>query len=361
MKKHLLLLVCLFSVVISLAQDKIYTRSQNNPIVGEVTEVGLAEVKYKPVDNPLPIVTLDRNEVIKIVYKNGQVLNLNDGVQDKIYTKLQKNPIEGEVTEISVNEVKYKPLGRPFPVVTIDKQDVIKVVYKNGQVFMISNPLQDYTVYQDQHKWNLKLNLLSPLLGHTQLFLERSKKPGRSIEYELNLIGLGKDQALQNDFLSGDVKYEARGAGVGIGLKFLRLPDYVNGQVRLRHIMQGSYIKPAISLDVYSRNFIASRQGGGFVTERKTVFAIHPHITFGRQWIMDNTVSIELYGLVGYAIDNVRANEKSLVDDTGQFPTYIPNLPFNGFGYTRFQKDDFGLTLGLGLRIGFLFDWKKEK
>src|SRR5215218_1688553 len=94
--------------------------------------------------------------------------------QDKIFTTTQKAPIEGEVTEISVNEIKYKPTGRPFPVTTLDKQDVVKIVYGNGEVFMVNNPLKDFTVYAGQRRWNAKLDLLSPLLGYTNLYLEHS-------------------------------------------------------------------------------------------------------------------------------------------------------------------------------------------
>jgi hypothetical protein len=276
--------------------------------------------------------------------------------QDKIYTKMQEQPIEGEVIEVSVNEVKYKPVDRPLPIITIDKQDVIKIVYKNGQVMMINNPLKDYSVYSDQHKWNLKVSLLSPLVGHTQFFLERSMKPGRSIEYELNIIGLGKNQRMYDEFYTGRHKLDAMGAGVGIGLKLLRLPDYVNGQVRLRHIMQGSYIKPAISLNVYGRNF-ADYDGG---TERKLVYAVNPNITLGKQWILDNTVSIDIYATLGYSFDNVRANQKEVLNDAGVVVDFQDNVPFNGFGYTRFGSSDFGLSLGAGIRVGYLFDFKKK-
>jgi hypothetical protein len=285
--------------------------------------------------------------------------------QDKIYTTTQKAPIEGEVTEISVAEIKYKPTGRPFPVTTLDKQDVVKIVYANGEVFMVNNPLKDFAVYGDQRRWNAKLDLFSPLLGYTNLFLEHSVKPGRSIEYQLDLIGLGKDQYINYPNYNGtsypDAKFGARGIGLGYGIKFLRLPDYVNGQVRLRHILQGSYLKPAISAAYYSRNFIGSDLFGVPTLQRKPVFDINPNITFGRQFILDNTISLELYGTIGYSVDNVRATDKSVQNDrTG--PTYISDdsSPFNAFGYTRFSSGDFGLTLNGGIRVGYLFNVKKK-
>src|SRR5215216_5552115 len=123
--------------------------------------------------------------------------------QDKIHTTTQKAPIEGEVIEVTVSEVKYKPTGRPFPVVSLDKQDIVKIVYGNGEVFMINNPLKDFTVYNGQKKWNAKIDLFSPMLGYTNLYLEHSVKPGRSVEYQLNLIGLGKNQYLNYSGYNG--------------------------------------------------------------------------------------------------------------------------------------------------------------
>lgn len=287
--------------------------------------------------------------------------------QDKIFTAMQKAPIEGEVVEISLNEIRYKPTGRPNPIVSIDKQDVVKIVYGNGEVFMINNPLKDYGIYSGQHKWNAKIDLLSPILGCTNLYLEHSLKPGRSIEYQLNLIGVGKNQHLYTEYYPNgskqDIYFDAKGAGIGIGLKFLRLPDYVNGQVRLRHILQGSYMKPAITLSYYTRNFIGDDSGYA-KAESKPVFAINPHITFGRQFIMDNSVSIEIYASVGFSIDNVRKQQEEVRNDAmNPFPNYYYDdyEPFNGFGYTRFSSGNMGLTLGAGIRVGYLFDFKKPE
>jgi hypothetical protein len=285
--------------------------------------------------------------------------------QDKIFTTTQKAPIEGQVTEINVTEIKYKPTGRPFPVTTLDKQDVIKIVYANGEVFMINNPLKDFAVYNGQRRWNAKIDLLSPLLGYTNLFLEHSVRPGRSAEYQLNLIGLGKNQNLGYvnyvNFNSEQVKFDAKGIGLGYGVKFLRLPDYVNGQIRLRHILQGSYIKPAISASYYSRNFLGWDSLFGYnTTVRKSVFAINPSITVGRQFILDNTISLEFYGTVGYSFDNVRSQEREARNDRMQPSYFLDNEPFNAFGYTRFSSGDFGLSLNAGLRVGYLFDMKKK-
>jgi hypothetical protein len=286
--------------------------------------------------------------------------------QDKIYTTTQKAPIVCEVVEISVNEIKYHPVGRPVPIVSIDKQDVIRIVYASGEVFMVSNPLEDFSVYKSQKRWNAKLALLSPLLGHTQLFLEHSRKPGRSLEYELNLIGLGKSLPLGYAYDPGTgneiLRYaDARGIGLGIGMKYLRLPDYVNGQVRLRHILQGAYIKPSISVAYYQRNFDSrDNSGAPFTTVRKPVYSAVAGITAGKQWILDNSFSLEFYSSVGFGADNVRSTAKKARNDVGQPLFRYDNEPFLNYGGTRFSRGDFGLVLGAGIRVGYLFNVRKK-
>lgn len=301
------------------------------------------------------------------------VMTLSSFAQDKIYLKTQKAPVEGEVTEVSVNEIKYKPFGRPNPIITIDKQDVMKIVYQNGEVFMIQNPMQDFSLYNGQKKYDLKLDVLSPLAGYTRLYLEKAEKPGRSHEFELNVIGLGKTSFLYSQYNPGTggsntVNIDQQGIGIGYGKKFLRTPDYVNGQLRLRHILQGSYVKPAISLAYYSRNFmyydrnVAGPGGGGdYKTVRKPVYSANLAVTFGKQWILDNTLSIEIYATAGYGIDNVRSTGKKTANDNGGYsPFMYENEPYNNFGAIRFSKGDFGLTLNGGFRVGYLFNWNKK-
>lgn len=284
--------------------------------------------------------------------------------QDRIFTTTQKAAIEGEVVEVTTTEIKYKPTGRPFPMTSLEKQDVIKIVYANGEVFMITNPLKDYAVYNGQHRWNIKMDLLSPLLGYTNLYLEHSQKPGRSVEYQLNLIGAGKNQQLYNSYYGyAKAAYmDAYGAGLGIGMKFLKLPDYVNGSVRLRHVLQGSYIKPSISASFYSRRFFTVLPNDEIYIVRKPVYSVTPTVTVGKQFILDNTISIELFGTVGYSFDNVRRQQKAVRNDRMSQPYwYYDNEPFNNFGSTRFSSGDMGLALNGGIRIGYLFDFKKQK
>ena len=301
------------------------------------------------------------------------LLAFTAGAQDKIYITTQKKPLVGEVIEVNLSEIKYKPVSRPVPIITIDRNDVVKIEYQSGETQSLNSSMEDFKQYPDQHLWNAKYNLFSPLSGYSQLFLENSVKPGRSREFELNIIGLGVDPLLNNDFNSSSdrVTYHARGLGLGYGMRFIRQPDYMLGNSRLRHLMQGSYIKPAITLSYYTRNFTTSdynyNPNGPYypVVVNKPVFSALGSITFGRQWILDNTLSIDLYALLGMGYDNVRSTQQQTIRDQ-QPNTYFggnyldDNNPYNAFGATRFSRTDLGVIAGVGIKIGFLFDFKRE-
>ncbi|RYD53095.1 MAG: hypothetical protein EOP52_02840 [Sphingobacteriales bacterium] len=297
------------------------------------------------------------------------LLSFAAGAQDKIFVRTQKQPIVGIITEVGNTEVKYHLMDRPVPILTVEKQDIIRIQFESGQVMQLSDPSKDFNLYYDQHLWNAKVNLFSPINGHTQLFLEQAIKPSKSREFELNIIGLGIDpnmlDAPINPQTAETYTYEARGVGLGYGLRFIRMPDFVGSNTRLRHLMQGSYIKPAISLSYYQRNFVTYdyfNSSNTYTLARKPVFAALGSVSFGRQWILDNTISIDAYVLAGIGYDNVRSTQEKITRDAqgNLLYSYSDNTPYTGFGYTRFSKSDLGVALGAGLRIGFLFDWKQK-
>jgi hypothetical protein len=300
----------------------------------------------------------------------GCLIGFAGFAQDKIYTRLKKAPIVCEVTEINTDEVKYKPVDRPIPIVTLDKEDVIKIVYANGTVDVFHSPMENFAMYSGQHRWNAKVDMLSVLRGHTSLFLEHAIKPGRGVEYGLDLIGAGKKQILTDYFTSNGTHHfiyeDAKGLGLSIGMKFIRLPDYINGQTRLRHIMQGSYIKPGIAANIYSRNFTDNyyNAAGEKVVRSKMCYSINPNITFGHQYIFDNTISFEYFGSVGIGIDNVNSNQQTVrkeLSGSGSFLDQPEDYVHNGYGFTRFSRGDIGLSLAFGIRVGYVFNWKKER
>jgi len=291
-------------------------------------------------------------------------LSVSAMAQDKIYVKTQKAPLEGRIVEMGINEIKYKPKDAEYMVTVIEKQDIVKIVYESGRTENFTDPLDDFKYYMGQNKNVVKIGLLSPLFGFTDIYYERALKPGRSVEGQINIIGLG--QNIRYNSLSGngndDMRVNQKGASVGIGMKFLRLPDYNTGRLRLRHILQGSYLKPVVNIGYYKRDFIQEDQNmGTYKMTQKGIVTGNLGIILGKQWVYDNTLSLELYGMLGIGYDNFRTVQQKMINDAGNTWLDDRSVPYPNFGYTRFGTNDVGLTLGGGIKIGFLFHFKKDK
>ena len=48
----------------------------------------------------------------------------------------------------------------------------------------------------------MKAGILSPAFGFTDLYVEKSIKPGRSVEFQANIIGLGKNLTVNGQYSS---------------------------------------------------------------------------------------------------------------------------------------------------------------
>lgn len=285
--------------------------------------------------------------------------------QEKIYMKHQKEPISCTVKEIGISEIKYTPSDADQLIIAVPKGDVEKIVFKSGRTQYFSDPLNDYAYYNGQRKYALKAGLFSPALGYTDLYLEKSLKPGRAVEFQATLIGLGRNRTYYNNYTNyQNSNMNQRGFSVGVGFKALRMPDFEPGNRRMMHILQGSYIKPAVSVGYYEKNFVATDQNtGGFSLVKKGVVTSHISISLGKQWILDNAISIEVYGSTGIGIDNYRTQQMKAATDVNGTGAYLADdvLPYANFGYTRFGRGSTGVTVGAGVKVGYLFNTKKSK
>lgn len=232
--------------------------------------------------------------------------------QDKIYKK-GGEIIEAKITEVGTGEIKYTIFkDTEGPVYTIEKDRIIKVIYQNGRTEVYQTSLKDPELYADQIKRAIKVNFLSPLRGYTQFNYEKNLRPGRNYELSLGIIGLGKRQELLDYNMalsgSGEIIYrEQAGAFVGGGYKFSKMPDYISGKDRYSHVMQGSYVKPEILFGVYGQNFEKPNSNGtGRILEKSTVVFSSLIINLGKQWVLGDKLLVDIYGGLGYALDNLK-------------------------------------------------------
>jgi hypothetical protein len=287
--------------------------------------------------------------------------------QEKVFLKNQKEPINCQVIEINSSEIKYKPDDAEQLVIGVSKLEVDKIVFKSGRVQYFTDPLEDFNFYKNQKRWNLKVGILSPASGYTDFYLEKSVKPGRSVEYQATIIGLGVNPVIQNQYNNStnqEYHFDQKGGSIGVGLKVLRMPDFELANRKLMHILQGGYLKPAISLGYYQRSIVFT-DPINYVTQSQTKGIVTSLISMsvGKQWILDNTFSIDLYATIGLGIDNYRRQQaKTYRDVTGfAIENYNDVIPYRNFGYTRFGRGDAGVAIGAGVKIGYLFNVKKKK
>lgn len=275
--------------------------------------------------------------------------------QDKIYKK-GGEIIEAKVTEVGTDEIKYRVFSdQSGPMYSLDKDRIIKVVYQNGRVETYQSNLKDPKLYEDQAKSAIKVNFLAPLLGYTQLNFEHSLRPGRAYELSLGIIGLGKRQelwALSNSSTqSYSITYRnASGAFLAGGYKLSKLPDFVNKGAKYSHVLQGTYIKPELSFGVYDQNFVRSYQANTPVINRETIVFGGLLVNLGKQWVLGELLLVDLFGGVGYALDNrnrTRGNSEFYYDD------------FVGNHFALTSGADSGFGINGGFKVGILINRKK--
>jgi hypothetical protein len=283
----------------------------------------------------------------------GFILLMTKGVQaqDKIYQAGGKI-ILAKIQEIGVDEVKYKLFEDPDgPTYGIEKDRVVKIIFQNGRTETYRSGLRDPELYAGQQKHALKLNFLSPLSGHTQLFYERSLQPGRSMEFSLDLVGAGKNYTIDyiyfdpNNPTPEEVKRDAAGVGIGVGYKFIRTPDFINRNIRYAHLLQGTYIKPNLLMGLYGENIVDAKTGSP-IEERRTVFYSALMLELGKQWIFGDSFVFDIFLGLGYSVDNVG-------DDEFIYSAYSNEGAAMHFTHTRFGRSP-GFALNGGLKIGML-------
>lgn len=276
--------------------------------------------------------------------------------QDKIYKK-GGEIIEVNIIEVGTDEIKYRVFSdQSGPMYSLDKDRIIKVVYQNGRVETYQSNLKDPKLYEDQAKDAIKVNFLAPLLGYTQLNFEHNLRPGRGYELSLGIIGLGKRQDI-GSFYDGTTNRttttyrEASGVFIGGGYKFSKMPDFVNKGAKYSHVLQGSYVKPELILGIYKHNNIQSFPGGGSSprVSRESISFGGLLINLGKQWVLGELLLIDLYGGLGYAIDN----RNNSLDNSEYDYDYINNH----FALTT--GTDSGLGFTGGFKIGILINQKK--
>ncbi len=282
-------------------------------------------------------------------------LSLHAFAQDKMY-KTNGEVIEVNIIEVGKSTIKYKLYNEPNgPTYTISKDDIKKITNLDVKEIALKKLIANPIIYANQSKNALKVNLLSPLFGFTQINLEHSIKPRRSYELTLGLIGLGKRKQTStyyfNNNTSEAVYRGAAGIFVGGGYKFLTQFNFLRNYDNYSHVLQGWYAKPEIILGLYRQHDNLSVTNQTLIKNKETVALGAIIFNLGKQWVFSEKFLIDVYGGAGYALDS-KPNDESI-------PFYGTN-PTNHFILysNRYGK---GISTTVGLKVGLLLNKKKKQ
>ncbi|MCD4736877.1 MAG: hypothetical protein K8R53_12605, partial [Bacteroidales bacterium] len=101
--------------------------------------------------------------------------------------------------------------------------------------------------------------------------------------------------------------YDPRGLFMKFGYKAIRSPDFYLKGMRYAHILKGGYIRPEISISYYSlneHNDYYYYPFTGHTRERNEYFSAAIHLNFGKQWVFNNSILVDMFAGVGYGFDN---------------------------------------------------------
>ena len=243
--------------------------------------------------------------------------------QDQILKK-SGDIIECRITEMGIDEIKFKTAEMDDVVMVIDKRLVEKVIM-DGRTIIITDALDDKSYYVDQRKSAIKVDFLSPLFGFTGIHYEQSLKPGQSLELGAGIIGLGFNN-----------HENSVGGFIDVGYKLRHRPLLFGRGDRYSHLLNGSFIRPRVTIGSFNTD--GYERGTGELERIKKTYLVVA-LDFGRQYVLADVATVETYFGLGYG---------GSVNYENDYETLY---------YSNFILDNF--VVSGGLRVGILLPDKK--
>ena len=196
--------------------------------------------------------------------------------QDVIVLKTGER-INARIIEVNDVEIKYREYRDPNGIIfTMARGKISEIRYESGRREKEEGPVADPAYYIDDRRNNIKINFLSVGGSTTILEYERAIDPKSSIGVQLKINGLG--------FSNNDNK---SGVGLDLGYK-LKLGSIFKkrGDYRPRHLLAGGYFRPVVGFNTVNADY----------GEFNSYTYGHFGLDFGVQWIINNIVSLDLFG-----------------------------------------------------------------
>lgn len=249
--------------------------------------------------------------------------------QDHIY-KTNKEVILCKVTEIGEEEVKYKKDNQDV-VFVISTKKIEKIVFGNGEEMTFTPAINDPENYIGSKRTGWKIGLISPVTGATNFGYERGLTPGRSMEFNLGVIGLGQNPSNRN----------SSGAYVKAGYKFMASPNFNIRGITYSHPLQGWYIKPEIAISTYQEKTNMYYGWPNLAAQRTSdIFSSAILVNVGKQSVFANVMLLDLNLGIGYGFGNIVGGSSEI------------SMPTNHYGYVL--AEDAPIAISGTIKIGFL-------
>jgi len=256
----------------------------------------------------------------------GKVVSAQD-----IIVRTNNDSLRVKVLEVGTDKIKFRRYGvRTGPPIEIYKNLVKEIIFENGThvtiLYDIHAVSPDVSIQEKTH--GLKADFIAPVLNHITIGYEQMLKPGMNAEIKVAYIGPRISTAIKPS-----IGYFIKG-----GVKFVWLTEEIMKGMRHNPPLQGSYFKPEL---IYSSYTTADEN-------EKIRFSNYGlNILFGRQYIIDNFLTLDYFGGIGFAIQQ-SSYKKILPKDT-------EDVDFNyAFSHLYFGKN-LPIILTGGLTIGFVY------
>jgi hypothetical protein len=151
---------------------------------------------------------------------------------------------------------------------------------------------------------------------------EQSLRPGRSLEFGIGYIGIGFVDNSENP----------KGLTANVGYKLINIKDNPTQGGRYAHLLKGFYVKPEVIFAAYNADRWVYEWPGPSKVERARRYGGAFLLTFGKQWVFDDMLLIDLYLGAGYGVHTEYENQYGFLGGDSRFP----------------------LAMTAGLKVGFL-------
>jgi hypothetical protein len=274
-----------------------------------------------------------------------------------------------KIYEISEYEMRYRIGGENGTLFVIDKFKVRKYVLANGYSEIL---LPDELSLEHEHadilrnREVIKFQPFGLAFNHITLAYEKVIKVGMNLDIEAGYVNSDINQTTGS--MGMNYQYAHSGAYIKPGMKFFLGKDFSVKGLRYAHPLKGSYVKLELAFSYLEfqavKGYLPSSvyNHNNYITTNVNTSSYGGFINFGRQMILGNILTLDLYGGVGFTGQSIVYTNKDFKSMMGNqynnfYYNYGENKVSNYYGWARVPG--LGLSFTCGLRLGFIIPAKK--